>query len=304
MNGIILLNKPEGITSFRAGNRVRGFLTRVTGAKHKVGHTGTLDPMATGVLPLLIDGAARFAQYLPEHGKAYRAVLRLGVTTDTLDRTGRPLLFRQVTCGRSDVERALQGFVGEIEQLPPMFSAVSVGGVRLYELARRGEEIERKTRRITIHTAQLVDADEAAGDCTIDVTCSAGTYIRTLAADLGEVLGCGAHLIALTRTMANGFALAGCVTQEELEVLWDSGTKAADEFFVPITDALAAYPAVTVTAAQAVRFGNGGALDRDRAAPVPDGLCRVFSPDAVFLGLALADGGELKAERILPKTTD
>ncbi|MDR1410206.1 MAG: tRNA pseudouridine(55) synthase TruB [Oscillospiraceae bacterium] len=300
MNGILLLNKSEGITSFRAGNRVRGFLTRITGAKHKVGHTGTLDPMATGVLPLLIDGAARFAQYLPEHGKAYCAVLKLGVTTDTLDRTGQVLQTRPVTCGRADVEHALQGFLGEIEQVPPMFSAVSVGGVRLYELARRGEDIERKARRVTIKAISLVSADELAGEYTIDVNCSAGTYIRTLAADLGEQLGCGAHLTALTRTMANGFALADCVTQEELE------NSFAEEFcpvpcFWPIEDALGAYPALMATTAQAVRFGNGGALDRERCASVPDGLVRVFAPDGVFLGLANAVDAELRAERVLAR---
>ncbi|MDR1806169.1 MAG: tRNA pseudouridine(55) synthase TruB [Clostridium sp.] len=297
MNGIILLNKTEGITSFRAGNRVRGFLSRLTGTKHKVGHTGTLDPMATGVLPLLIDGASRFSQYLPEHGKAYRAAIKLGVTTDTLDRTGQQLLTRPVECGKSDVERVLQGFLGELEQVPPMFSAVSVGGVRLYELARRGESVERKSRRVTIHSIELVSADEEKNEYTIDVSCSAGTYIRSLAADLGEALGCGAHLSALCRTMANGFPLAACVTQEELE-------QAAELPLIPLSDVLDAYPALSVSAAQAVRFGNGGALERSRCAPVADGLVRILAPDGSFLGLARAEGGTLFAERVLARSCD
>jgi tRNA pseudouridine55 synthase len=303
LHGILLLNKPAGITSFRAGNRARGWLTRVTGEKHKIGHTGTLDPMATGVLPLLTDGATRFAQFLPTHDKAYRATLQLGVTTDTLDRTGAVLRTRPVTCTRADVEAALAQFVGEIAQLPPMYSAIRVDGVRLYERARRGEEIERKTRFVTVHSIALAAADERAGCYTLDIACSAGTYIRTLAADLGEVLGCGAHLTALERTQANGFALADCVTLEALEQFYDqTDTRPFDDpvpYFVPLGDALAAYPAVCVTAAQAVRFGHGGALDRARAESVPDGLCRILSPDGAFLGLANAQEDELHAVRVM-----
>jgi len=254
--------------------------------------------MATGVLPLLINGATRFAQYLPEHDKAYRATLKLGVTTNTLDRTGEVTQIRPVTSKRADVESAIQSFLGKIEQVPPMFSAVSVGGVRLYELARRGEEIERKSRLVTIKSITLIDADETADEYTIDVDCSAGTYIRTLAADLGEALGCGAHLIALTRTMANGFALENCITQEALESLTIQELTAG-KHFVQLEDALAAYPAITVTAAQAIRFSNGGVLYRKRCDIVPDGLVRIFSPSGLFLGLAKAIEDELKAERVL-----
>ncbi|MCL2023661.1 MAG: tRNA pseudouridine(55) synthase TruB [Oscillospiraceae bacterium] len=298
INNILLLNKPEKITSFRAGNRVRGFLSRVTGSKVKVGHTGTLDPMATGCLPVLLNGATRFSQYLPGE-KAYRATIKLGITTDTLDRTGNILQTRPVNCSPADVEDALKAFRGEIEQLPPMFSAVSVDGVRLYELARQGKTVERKSRKVTICALELLDA--RGDEYTIDVTCSAGTYIRTLAADLGEMLGCGACLTALCRTSANGFSLADCITQEELEDIEPDKIFEVRPFFVPIGDALKEYPALEVSQPQASRFSNGGELDRKRCNPIPDGLCRVFSYDRKFLGIARVEGDNIRPNTVISR---
>jgi len=293
MTGIICLNKPEGITSFTAAAIAR----RIADEK-KCGHTGTLDPMATGVLPILLGGMTRFSDFLPSHDKAYRATLRLGITTDTLDITGKDLTRRPVTTNAAQVKTALRQFVGEIEQLPPMYSAIRVDGVRLYELARRGEEIERQTRRVTVFSAELTAADEEKAEYTIEVACSAGTYIRTLAADLGELLGCGATLTALTRTAANGFTLAQTATKEELEAARDTGELA--RFLISPEKALSAYPAVSVTPAQATRFANGGALDLARLPGLRgEGLFRVYDPQQTLLGLGETANGELAVRRVL-----
>ena len=174
MTGILLIDKPEGMTSFVAAARVR----RMTGVK-KTGHTGTLDPMATGVLPVLLGGATRFCELLPSHDKAYVASLRLGTVTDTLDITGEVLETREVNASRADFESALQSFSGTIEQVPPMYSAIKINGKKLYELARKGEEIQRSARNITIFELELLGKSDD-GDWTLRVRCSKGTYVRTL----------------------------------------------------------------------------------------------------------------------------
>lgn len=179
MTGFIFLDKPEGITSFTAVNKTR----RILGVK-KAGHTGTLDPMATGVLPIMLGGATRFSQYLPVHDKSYRARILLGTITDTLDTTGEVLEKREVNVTSEELEAAVMSFVGSIKQLPPMYSAVSKDGVRLYKLARQGIEIEREARDVTIYSITIVSALEN-NEFEIDVSCSAGTYIRSLASDIG-----------------------------------------------------------------------------------------------------------------------
>jgi len=294
VNGIIIVDKPGGITSFGVAARLRGIL----GTK-KAGHTGTLDPMATGVLPVMLGGATKFCELLPVHDKAYRAELLLGVTTDTLDVTGAVLSESDVHVTASQVEDALRGFTGTVSQVPPMYSAVSKDGVRLYKLARQGIEVEREARTVEIYAAELVAADLARGRITIDVHCSAGTYIRSLAHDLGAVLGCGAALSALRRTSANGFGERTAKTLEQIESAAKSGGAAA--LLIPVDSALAAYPEVRVTANQAVRFKNGGALDAARLTGIrADGLHRVYSPDGVFLGLGERQpgSGELSVRRL------
>ena len=251
MTGFICIDKPQGLTSFTATNRARAIL----GAK-KAGHTGTLDPMATGVLPVALSGASRFIALLPEHEKTYIARVRLGITTDTLDITGEVTGECPVNVTKEQVQKTVQSFLGESEQLPPMYSAVSQNGVRLYELARRGETVERKPRHIRI--SELVLSDMTAAEFTLRVTCSAGTYIRSLAHDIGQKLGTGAVLTALRRTAANGFTEKDCVTLEELECLRDENR--LGEVLRPVDACLSAYPALTVTAAQGVRFQNGGDL--------------------------------------------
>ncbi len=275
MTGFIILDKPEGITSFIGGAIVR----RVTGEK-KTGHTGTLDPMATGVLPVAVGGnAPRFIELLPSHDKGYRASFRLGSTTDTLDITGTVLTTSDNIPDEEEVKKAIAHFTGEIEQLPPMYSAIKKDGKRLYELARQGIEVEREKRIVTIYNCDFVSFEN--GEYTIDVKCSKGTYIRSLISDIGEMLGCGAVMTALRRTLSNGFSIEDAHTEDEL--------KSADDvsaFIIPVDKALDAYPAIRVSEAQAKRFRNGGELDSARLhTKLTPSLYRVYSPDDKFLGL-------------------
>ena len=287
------------MTSFSAVARTR----RITGEK-KAGHAGTLDPMATGILPVLLGGATRFMEFLPVHDKGYRARIQLGMTTDTLDTTGTVLTRSGVRVSKAQVEQALGAFRGDILQVPPMYSALSKNGVRLYELARRGEEVERQARPVTIYRLELTEFDGQTQECTLNVLCSKGTYIRSLADDLGRMLGCGAVMSGLRRTYAAGFSLEDCVTLDALSELAQQGK--LSQCMIPLERALAAYPSLSVTQAQAVRFANGGALDADRLrfAEKRDGLFRVYSPDERFLGLGelLPEERELKVRRVLQET--
>lgn len=296
MTGFIFLDKPEGITSFTAVNKTR----RILGIK-KAGHTGTLDPMATGVLPIMLGGATRFSQYLPVHDKSYRAKIILGRITDTLDTTGEVLETHEVNVSQSQLEEAVMSFLGNISQLPPMYSAVSKDGVRLYKLARQGIEIEREPRAVTIHSIEIVSPLEN-NEFVIDVSCSAGTYIRSLAADIGEKLGCGAVISELRRTKANGIEIERTITLEELEKAVVEGR--AEELIASCDEMLMSYPEVQVTAKQAFYFSNGGALDLDRVRDKKTvGICRVKSPDGVLAGLGNIDREKntLSVEKLLVK---
>ena len=275
MTGFIILDKPEGITSFIGGAIVR----RVTGEK-KTGHTGTLDPMATGVLPVAVGGnAPRFIELLPSHDKGYRASFKLGTTTDTLDITGTILTTSDVIPDEDEVKKAIAHFQGEIEQLPPMYSAIKKDGKRLYELARQGIEVEREKRIVTIYNCDFVSFENE--EYTIDVKCSKGTYIRSLISDIGEMLGCGAVMTALRRTLSNGFSIEDAHTEEELK-----NAEAVSQFIIPVDKALEAYPAIKVSEAQAKRFRNGGELEAQRLhTKLIPSLYRVYSPDDTFLGL-------------------
>lgn len=288
MTGFICLDKPEGITSFTAVNKLR----RICNIK-KAGHTGTLDPMATGVLPIMLGGATRFSDFIPSHEKAYEAEILLGIETDTLDITGTVLATHNVAVNKDDFLQALNSFVGEIDQVPPMYSAVSQNGTRLYKLARQGIEVERPSRKVTIFSAQLLSFDLEKNTFTISVACSAGTYIRSLAHDIGKKLGCGAVLKSLRRTSANGFTLTDCVSLEQLEAL--ALENRLDEITKSVDLVLAAYPRVFVSEAQSARFKNGGALFVERIKNLNNpGLFRVYSPDEKLLGLGRVDpGGDL-----------
>ena len=294
MTGVILLDKPENITSFRALSQVRR-----TFAEKKAGHTGTLDPMASGLLPVMLGGATKFIELLPAHDKAYRATFLLGAETDTLDITGTVLRQRYVAVKEADVREALRSFRGRIAQTPPMYSALRQNGVRLYALARQGIDVPRQAREVEICRLELVGADDVKGAYTIDVHCSAGTYIRSLVSDIGETLGCGAVLTALRRTMAHGLRIEDAITPDALSALSADEAKAR---VVAVDRLLEPYPAVTVTEAQSARFCHGGALAGERVRGLcGDGLYRVYAPDGRFLGLGSfsADAGELAVRRLL-----
>lgn len=292
MTGVLLLDKPQDITSFWAAAQLR----RIFGEK-KIGHTGTLDPMASGLLPVMLGGATKFTELLPVHDKAYRAVFLLGVSTDTLDITGTVLRQRFVCVSAEEVEQALIPFRGKILQKPPMYSALSKDGVRLYTLARQGIEIDRPAREIEIFSLELVGANPEKGEYTIDVRCSAGTYIRSLVDDLGEALGCGAVLTALRRTQANGFSVTDAHT---LDALRACPPQEVRQYVLPVDQVLSAYPAITITEKQTVRFRNGGELDRVRLRGIGDcGLYRVYAPDGQFLGLGELREADLAVRRLL-----
>ena len=288
MTGIICLRKPEDMTSFQAVRKVRG----ITGEK-KAGHCGTLDPMATGVLPVMLGGATRFLEYLPTTPKRYRAVMKLGVRTDTLDMTGTVLETKDVSVGREDILAALDEFRGDILQVPPMYSALKKDGVRLYDLARQGVEVEREARPVTIYELTLLPdgtggTDPSNGEYVLDVTCSGGTYIRTLIDDIGGKLSCGASMAALLRTKVGVFTLDRAVTLEELEEAKASGS--LDDLVLPLGEALSFLDGISVTAPQATRFRNGGEMSLDRLRfpgerPEDGALLRVLSQDNDFLGL-------------------
>ena len=290
MTGILLVDKPEGLTSFGTLIKIKKIISQ-----KKCGHCGTLDPMATGVLTVLLGSATRFAEILPDHRKEYRAVIKLGIVTDTLDITGTVLEKNSVCVGKADFEAAAKQFLGEIKQVPPMYSAVSVDGKRLYELARKGQTVERRERAAEIFRLDLVECDEAADEYTVDVACSSGTYIRTLADDIGRALGCGAVLTALRRTSANGFSVSNALTLENLSSEFAGGR--LENHIIGVENALGVYPAVYVTEAQAARFSNGGELSVERLRGIEEkGFYRVYAPGRVFLGI-----GENRGESLFVK---
>ncbi len=292
MTGFVFLDKDEEMTSFFAASRLR----RIFSTK-KVGHTGTLDPMATGVLPVAVGGATRFIDFIPDSDKAYTARFLLGKTTDTLDITGTVLTQSEVTVKREDIEKILPLFRGEIFQVPPMYSALKKDGVRLYDLARQGIEIEREKRKITVYSLELTSY-EGENEFEIEVSCSKGTYIRTLIDDIGKALGCGAVMTALRRTRANGVDIADCITLEALKELCEKGNT---EKSLHGVDSILPYEKITVTDNQAKRFSNGGELDTERLKINPEeGLYRVYSHSGRFLGLGeiTQDKTELRVKRV------
>lgn len=295
MTGIICLDKPRNMTSFTAVKRA----SRILGVK-KAGHTGTLDPMATGVLVVMLGHCTRFIELLPEHRKSYTARVKLGITTDTLDITGTVLSEKAVNVSFDELIKASNRFKGEILQIPPMYSALKKDGERLYDLARRGIETEREKRKITVEKLRIYDFDGI--EFSMDVTCSAGTYIRSLCDDIGSALGCGAVMTDLRRTSANGFDIENAVTLEELEELVKENS--LTDKLVPIETALFSYPEITVTSPQANRFRNGGELAYERLhKDLNIGIYRVYSPENEFLGLGeiLTKKGSLTVRRVLVK---
>lgn len=294
MTGFVCFDKAEDITSFRAVKKLSGLL-----GEKKAGHTGTLDPMATGVMTVALGGATRFIELMPSHEKSYTAVIKFGISTDTLDITGNVLETSDKKISREEFLKILDNFRGDIMQVPPMYSAIKKDGVRLYDLARKGIEVEREERKVTIKKLELVDCNESENEFTIDVHCSGGTYIRSLCSDIGEKLIVPCTMKSLRRTMANNIDISKCMTLEKIENLCQQGRY--EEIITPVDEALSVYEKVQVSMKQAVRFSNGGELDAQRIKyQFAEAFYRVYSPDNKFLGIGEYNAQEnsLKVKRV------
>ena len=280
-NGILVIDKSAGWTSQDVAAKLRGVFH-----ERRVGHGGTLDPMATGVLPVFIGRATRAAEFLESAEKEYVAGLRLGVVTDTQDTSGTVLETNSVCVTRAQLEAALRQFLGPIEQIPPMYSAIKINGQKLYELARRGQEVARRPRSITIHALELLEGEGA--DWTIRVRCSKGTYVRTLCHDLGRALGCGGCMSSLRRTRAGSFTLAQAVTMQQ--VLDFAAGQDPQQLLMPVDAVFAAHPPLIVTLGQAAKLKNGAQVKDWQFQP---GTYRVYAEDGEFLLLGRVEGGIL-----------
>ena len=278
-NGILVIDKPPDWTSHDVVAKLRGILHE----KH-IGHAGTLDPMATGVLPVFVGRATRAVEYAQDREKEYIAGLRLGTVTDTQDVTGTVLETNQVAVTRSGLEEVLERFRGDILQIPPMYSAVKKQGKKLYELARKGVEVEREPRPITIHELELLE-QVSETDHLLRVLCSKGTYVRTLCHDIGRALGCGGTLYSLRRTKAAGFTLDRAVTLEQIAAEADPAS-----LLLPVEAYFHRYPSLVLTEeGEERKVRNGNHLFREG----PDGVYRVYGPKGDFLALSRLERGRL-----------
>ena len=275
MQGILIVDKPMDWTSFDVVAKLRGVL-----GTRKLGHSGTLDPMATGVLPVFVGRATRAVEFFEHAEKTYEATLRLGMKTDTQDITGTVLEERPVTVTEQDILNVLPAFRGEILQIPPMYSALKVNGQKLYDLARKGKEVERQPRPITIHELELLHFD--GQDARIRVRCSKGTYIRTLCEDMGEKLGCLGCMAALRRTRAGEYTIEKAVP---LQTLLDAENP--EQYLLSMDSPFLGYPAVTLSENQERRCRNGNAF----TLRVPDGTYRAYGKNGEFLMLARVENG-------------
>ena len=279
MNGIIIIDKPQEWTS----NDVVSRLRRVFNTR-RIGHGGTLDPMATGVLPVFVGRATRGVEFFEHAEKTYETVLRFGITTDTEDTTGKVLTEQEVHLTREAVEAVLPQFRGDILQVPPMYSALKVNGQKLYDLARKGREVERQPRPITIHELTLLDCTET--EAKLRVRCSKGTYIRTLCKDISEALGCGGCMAELRRVQAGEYTLEGSVPLHDLLKISEAGED-VEAMLRPVDSMFASTPKLTLSQTQSRKVRNGNSFASD-AAP---GKYRVYSPEGEFLALCqCADG--------------
>ena len=278
MNGILLVDKPGDWTSNDVVQKLRGILH-----ERRIGHAGTLDPMATGLLTVFVGRATRAVEFAEADAKRYRAALRLGLTTDTQDITGTVLRQEAPDMTREALEQALKGFRGEIRQIPPMYSAVKVNGERLYKLARRGETVERAARTVTIHGLDLLGRE--GEDWILDIRCSKGTYIRTLCQDIGDALGCGGCMAALRRLEAGAFTVEEAHSLEEIAQAASEGR--AETLLLPVDTLFRSVAAETVGAAVEKKIRNGNTFRTS----LPDGTLRLYSETGEFLALARAENG-------------
>ncbi len=281
LNGIILVDKPCDWTSHDVVGKLRGILH-----ERRIGHSGTLDPMATGLLVVFVGRATRAVEFAEADSKEYIAGLRLGVSTDTQDITGSTIKTSDAVPTRAELEQALEAFKGEISQIPPMYSAIKVGGRKLYELARRGESVERKPRKVTIDKLEIIGEND--GDYILDVVCSKGTYIRTLCNDTGDALGCGGCMSSLRRVKAGTFLIEQAHTIDEIQAAVDNGE--LDSVMIPVDKLFSAHPALTVSDAADKRLRNGNIIKLAAA----NGTYRVYSETGGFLLLGEVRDNKLK----------
>ncbi len=284
--GILIIDKPAGWTSMDVCAKLRGMFH-----EKRVGHAGTLDPMATGVLPVFIGRATRAVEFAADSDKEYIAGLKLGVTTNTQDITGEIVEERPADVTREQLWAVLEGFTGDIEQVPPMYSAIKIGGKKLYELARKGKEVERRPRPVTIRALGVLEGPERGADFTLRVACSKGTYVRTLCHDIGQALGCGGCMNSLQRVKAAGFTLEDSVSLEAVQEAVDRGE--GEGLLLPVDAYFARNGwknSVTVRPDAEKRLRNGGCVPT----PGMEAECRVYSESGEFLGLGSSEGTRLR----------
>ena len=281
MNGILLVDKEQDWTSNDVVAKLKGVLH-----ERRIGHSGTLDPMATGLLVVFVGRATRAVEFAESHAKRYLAGLRLGISTDTQDITGRVLKSAKASVSREELLTVLEEFKGEICQIPPMYSAIKLNGQKLYDIARRGGEVERKPRTVTISALDLLGQEE--GDWQLDIRCSKGTYIRTLCHDIGERLGCGGCMSSLRRVQAGDFRVENAHTIARIQQAADEGR--AESLLLPTDSLFRGYPVLRASgsAEQRLRCGN-----RIRCT-AREGNYRVYSENGEFLLIGQVSGGELK----------
>lgn len=284
MNGILGVNKPQGFTSFDVIAKLRGILKT-----KRIGHGGTLDPMATGVLPVFIGNATKACDIIPDDNKTYIADFRFGITTDTQDITGNILSESDKKVSLAELKTVIPEFVGNIMQLPPMYSAVQVNGKRLYDLARQGIEVERKPRNIEVKHIKLYKYNEETQEGTIEICCGKGTYIRTIIHDIGERLGCGGVMTALERIQSGGFSLSDCFTLEEIQQAKDENR--LEKMIIPIKYMFAGLPQLKLNEVQTRMYKNGVKLDLNRINHIKPEFSEysVYGYDHEFIGVARAD---------------
>lgn len=292
VNGVLLLDKPNGWTSNAALQTVK----RLYQAQ-KAGHTGSLDPLASGLLPICLGEATKLSGFLLNADKAYRFTCRLGVTTTTGDAEGDVVATRPVgSWNRLQIEAVLQQFIGPLQQIPPMYSAVKRDGQPLYKLARRGIEVERTPRPVTIHELRLLG--QTADELECEMRCSKGTYVRTLAVDLGEALGCGAHVSALRRTAVEPYDTARMVSLDALRERAEDGLAALDELLLPMDTSVTNWPAITVFGDTAFYLRQGQPVLVPRAPTT--GWVRLYQGDELFIGIGeILDDGRVAPRRLI-----
>ncbi len=284
MNGILCVNKPQGFTSFDVVAKLRGIL----GMK-RLGHAGTLDPMATGVLPVFVGNATKACDIMPDNSKSYRAGFRLGQTSDTQDITGEVLTKSDKKISREEIEAVIPEFIGNIMQIPPMYSAVQVNGRRLYDLARQGIEVERKAREIEVESLCISEYDGNKREGTLEISCGKGTYIRTIINDIGGRLGCGGIMTSLVRTSASGFTLDDCYTFEQIQQAKDENR--LESLILPAERIFSSLPSLHLNEAQTRMYRNGVKLDLSRVRNIKRDctLYALYGSDNAFIGTAVAD---------------